>query len=131
MTGQLNAAFLRGCHYGQELIITWLLDNGIEIGTCDNDRQTGLHSAAIGGDLNTIKLLLERNAPLEVRNSYNGTPLGQALWSAAHGGDSDVYIPIIEALIAEGARPPERHVPVNARVDEVLERHGSRADPAR
>jgi hypothetical protein len=49
--------------------------------------------------------------------------------SAAHGGDPDVYVPIIETLLAAGAQLSERHPPVNERVDALLARHGSLADP--
>lgn len=56
--------------------------------------------------------------------------LGQTLWSAAHGGDPDAYVAILEALAAAGAKIPERHVPVNARVDTWLAQHGSRAEPS-
>jgi len=61
---------------------------------------------------------------------YGDTVLGQTLWSAAHGGDPDVYISILDSLVAAGARIPERHVPVNQKVDAWLEKHGSHAEPA-
>jgi len=51
------------------------------------------------------------------------------MWSAAHGGDPDVYISILELLFAAGTKIPERHVPVNERIDAWLEQHGSRAEP--
>jgi hypothetical protein len=60
---------------------------------------------------------------------YGGTVLGQTLWSAAHGGDPESYAQIIETLIAAGAKLPERHVPVNATIDALLERYGSRPEP--
>src|SRR6266568_4442438 len=77
--------------------------------------------ACIGGHPDTVKLLLLYSPPLELVNMYGGTVLGQTLWSAAHGGDPDVYITILELLHAAGAKIPERHVPVNARVDVWLE----------
>jgi hypothetical protein len=55
--------------------------------------------------------------------------LGQARWTAGHGGDLDVYIAILEALVTASAKVPERHVPVNAIVDAWLAQHGSRAEP--
>ena len=61
---------------------------------------------------------------------FGGTVLDQALWSAAHGGDPDVYIAILEALVAAGAKVPERHVPVNPLVNAWLTQHGSRAEPS-
>jgi hypothetical protein len=56
--------------------------------------------------------------------------LGQATWSAAHGGDPDVYIEILDALVNAGAKIPERHVPVTPRVDAWLAAHGSVAEPS-
>jgi hypothetical protein len=56
--------------------------------------------------------------------------LGQAAWSSAHGGDTENYIAILEALIAAGAKLPERHVVVNARVDAWLAKHGSIVEPS-
>ena len=83
----------------------------------------------MGGQLEMIKLLIERGAPLEAQNEYGGTVLGQTLWSAAHGGDPDVYVPLIETLLAAGAMLADRHPPINEKVDAVLARHGSLADP--
>jgi hypothetical protein len=54
--------------------------------------------------------------------------LEQALWSASHGGDPEVYIAVFEALTSAGAKLPERHVPVNARVDAWLEKRRSHAE---
>jgi hypothetical protein len=88
-----------------------------------------LHHAVIGGHAETVKLLLKHNPPLEAVNAYGGTPLGQALWSAAHGGDAEVTIAILEALTAAGAKIPERHVPVNAAIDAWLQERGSHAEP--
>src|SRR5947207_8343983 len=42
---------------------------------------------------------------------------------------SDAHVQIVEALLAAGAAVPETHPPVNAKIDALLERHGSRADP--
>jgi ankyrin repeat protein len=74
----------------------------------DGDGQTGLHYAAMGGRLDTIEVLLRHRPPLEARNVYGGTVLGQTPWSAAHGGDPAVFIPVIEALIAAGAKLANR-----------------------
>lgn len=126
---EVTAAFLCACECGRNSVVEYLLDNGIDIAAHGSDGQTALHRAAMGRQLSTIKLLLKRGAPLEVRNAYNGTVLGQTVWSAAHGGDPDVYIPIIETLIAAGAKLGDRHPPVSLRVDEILARHGSRSDP--
>jgi ankyrin repeat protein len=93
------------------------------------DGQTGLHCAIIGGHIDVVRLLIERGAPLEIENEYGGTPLGQALWSAAHGGDAERYVAILEALAAAGAEIPAQHAPLSGRVDAWLAQHGSRAEP--
>lgn len=76
-----------------------------------------------------VKLLLQYKPPLESRNIYGGTVLGQTLWSAAHGGDAKVYAEIIKTLIAAGASVPPRHVPVNQAIDDLLRRYGSEPEP--
>jgi len=86
--------------------------------------------AVIGGYLETVRLLLRHKAPLEAVNVYGGTVWGQTLWSAAHGGNPDVYISILEALAAAGAKIGERHTPVNERVDRWLAEHGSISEPS-
>ncbi|MFN2512787.1 MAG: ankyrin repeat domain-containing protein [Pyrinomonadaceae bacterium] len=125
---EVVAGFLRACGYGQKDVVEFLLEMGVDIAAHGNDGQTGLHWAAIGGHLETLKLLLERNAPLEMKNMYGGTVMGQTLWSAAHGGDPDTYARIIETLVAAGARLDNRHPPVSKRIDELLEKYGSRTD---
>jgi ankyrin repeat protein len=128
--GQLNEGFLFACGNGRNSVIEFMLKKGVDLAAQRGDGQTGLHWAVIGGHPDTVKLLLRHNAPLEVQNAYGGTVLGQTLWSAAHGGDPDVYIAILQTLVTAGAKIPECHTPVNARVDAWLAQHGSRAEPS-
>lgn len=125
---QFEQAFLFACGYGPSDVVEFLLGKGADLTAHRGDGQTGLHWAVIGGHLETVKLLLRSKAPLEVKNTYGGTVLDQTLWYAAHGGDPDAYIAILEALVAAGAKVPERHVPVNTRVDAWLAKQGSRAE---
>jgi len=127
---EMQTGFLLACAWGRAEVAEFLLDRGADPAWFRPDGQTALHWAVIGGNLNIVKLLLHRNPPLEAVNVHGGTVLGQTLWSAAHGGDPDLYIAILEALIAAGARIPKRHVPVNEKVDRWLERHGSRSEPS-
>jgi ankyrin repeat protein len=124
----IHTAFRYACFYGRNEVVAFLAAHGVDLAGHDGDGQTGLHYAAMGGMLETIELLLRHGSPLEAVNTYGGTVLEQAAWSAAHGGDPEVYVAIVESLIAAGAQVPERHPPVNAELDAVLSRHGSVAD---
>ena len=85
----------------------------------------GLHWAANRGQLETVKLLIERKAPLEIKNMYGGTVLGTAVWSAVNEPRVD-HVLIIEALIIAGANLDAAGYPSgNAQVDELLRRHGA------
>jgi ankyrin repeat protein len=126
---QMESGFLYACGYGHTDVVEFFLERGVDPAIHGGDGQTGLHCAVIGGHLETIKLLLHHSPPLESKNIYGGTVLGQTLWSAAHGGDPKNYTRIIEALLAAGAKLPSRHVPVNQRIDAWLEKHGSHAEP--
>jgi Ankyrin repeats (3 copies) len=126
---QIDEGFRYACGYGRDSVIEFLLDKGPNLAAHRGDGQTALHWAVIGGHPNTVKLLLRHDPPLDAVNAYGGDVLGQALWSAAHGGNAVAYIAILDALVAAGATVPERHVPVHARVDAWLAKHGSRAEP--
>lgn len=127
---QLTSALLTACTWGQNNVIEFLSGKGVDLQAHLGDGQTPLHCAAIGGQLETIKLLLKWKPPLEAKNIYGGTVLGQTLWSAAHGGDPKIFSQIIETLIAAGAKVNDRHVPVNKTIDELLRRYGSEPEPS-
>lgn len=126
---QLHTALKVACAWGRLDVVEFLVDKDVDLSRDREDGQTPLHCAAIGGQLEVIKFLLKRNVPLEAKNIYGGTVLGQTLWSAAHGGDPKVYAAIIRVLIAAGATVPERHVPVNKPIDELLRGYGSVPEP--
>jgi hypothetical protein len=117
---QRRDALCWACEYGRNTTVEFLLEKGADLAAHHPDGQTALHWAVIGGHPATVNLLLRHNPPLEQENTHGGTPLGQALWSAAHGGDTEVYIQILEALVNAGAKLPARHAPVNPRVDAWL-----------
>lgn len=101
---QLQRGFLWACEFGRDDVVEFMLENGADIRGQANGGQTGLHWAVVGGQLSTIKLLLGRGAPLGEINAYGGTVLGQALWSFINGDHDVDYVPILETLLAAGAR---------------------------
>ena len=100
---QVEQAFIWACQCGQNSVSEFLLDQGVDISAQADVGQTGLHYAAHYGQLETVKLLIKRKAPLEAKNMYGGTVLGQALWSAFNEPRKD-HFAIIETLIAAGAK---------------------------
>jgi hypothetical protein len=94
----LAEAFACACFLGRTGLAEYLLDSGVDPVAGKNTGQTGFHYAVIGGHLDTVRLLIERNVPMEVENMYGGTVLGQALWSAVNQ-PKDSHAAIIEALI--------------------------------
>jgi hypothetical protein len=126
---QIEAALSYASSWGRLNVVKFLVQKGVSLKSHGGDGQTPLHCAAICGQLDTIKYLLKLRPELESKNIYGGTVLGQTLWSAGHGGDPKLYAEIIETLIAAGAKVPERHVPVNSEIDELLRRYGSVPEP--
>ena len=100
---QHEEAFIRACQFGHNSIVEFLLDRGVDPSSQATVGQTGFHYAAHSGQLETVKVLIARKAPLEVKNMYGGTVLGQALWSAYNEPRKD-HLLIIDTLIAAGAQ---------------------------
>jgi ankyrin repeat protein len=121
---QMESAFMWACEYGRTAVIDFLLINGVDVAAQDRNGQTGLHWAVIGGQPDAIQLLLERKAPLETMNSYGGTVLGQALWSAEHGDARIDYGPIVKILIEAGA---EVDAALKEDVERLLRRDGPKS----
>ena len=131
----MESGFIWACEYGRASIVEFLLEKGVDLRAGENTGQTALHLAAHRGQLGMIKLLLDRGAPLEARNSYGGTVLGQALWSVIHGDPAIDFVPVIEMLLAAGAKiepgsltwlAQERGPAARKEhIAEVLRRHGA------
>ena len=106
--------------------------NGVDVDAHSGDGQTALFYAVLGNHIAVVRLLLERGAHPGMRTQH-GDIVETAIWKAAHGGGGqpDLSIEVLEALIAAGGKAPDRHPPVNEQVDAFLTRHGSVADPKR
>jgi Ankyrin repeats (3 copies) len=123
----MDSGFVWACLYGRTNVVKFLLQKGVDLHAHENIGQAGLHNAVIGGHLDVVKLLLERKAPLEAKNVFGGTVLGQATWCVMNGDRSVDYVPTIEMLLGSGAKVEEADYPTgNERVDELLRRHGAK-----
>lgn len=111
------------CFLGHTDVATYFLDRGIDPSAGDATGLNAFHWAANRGQLEAVRLLIRRRAPLETRNSYDGTVLGIAVWSAIHEPKPD-HLPVIEELLAAGANVSEAEYPTGREdLDEVLKRY--------
>lgn len=93
--------------YGRTPVVEFLLRHGVDPSAkLPGDLHTALHAAAVGGHADIVKLLLDRNVPLEpLDGSYENTPLGWALygWSVATERDRARFHDVARMLVAAGA----------------------------
>lgn len=125
----VELALVWACTFGRTAVVESLLAHGVDPAAKDSDGMTALHCAAARGHIDIVELLLERGAPLEVKNTWGGTVLGStvyfALYQPVHGVN---YPAVIDTLIAAGADAGAVTYPTgDKRVDEVLHRHGARS----
>jgi ankyrin repeat protein len=132
---QMESGFLWACEYGRNDVVDFLLQRGADLRAQSNTGMTGLHWAIVGGQLTTIKLLLERRAPFDAKNVYGATAFGQALWSAFNGESGIDYVSVIEMLIDAGAKVEPGSLAwlakqtgsasTKVRLEALLRRHGA------
>ena len=129
----LAEIFSAACMLGYPRSAEYLLNKGVDPLAGIKTGLNGFHYAASSGQLEVIKLLIERKVPMEVDNMYGGTVFGQAIWSAINEWTPN-HAAIVEALVEAGAivEPGyrewwnEQNVPDRAtkeRIADVLERH--------
>ena len=88
---------------GRSKVVADLLDKGVDPVAGMRSGMNGFHYAASCGQLEVVKVMIDRKVPMEIVNRYGGTVLGQALWSAIHEHES-THAEIIEQLISGGAK---------------------------
>lgn len=132
-TMHMELALIWAAALGRTSVVDFLSQQRVDLGAKDNQGFTALHWAAFQGHVDAVDVLLRRNAPLEAKNVYGGTVLDSTVWASVHvegvfrsDGLAQVdYVPIIERLIAAGARIDVVDLPSgNKCIDEVLARYG-------
>lgn len=122
----LAEALSCACFLGRTGVAEYLLDQGVDPAAGIGTGLSAFHWAANRGNLETVRLLIERKAPLEQRNMYDGTVLGCTVWSAVYEPCVD-HLSIIEALLEAGAKIQEAEYPTgNEPVDELLRRYAAK-----
>ena len=131
-TTQMESGFIWACEYGRADVANFLLEMGVDKNTYRQFKLTGLHWAAISGDIDTVKALLKHKAPLEAKNVWGGTPLSAAIWAATESDPNDPvwpkadWVPIVELLLQAGADVHAVEYPTgHSRIDDVLNRYGA------
>jgi ankyrin repeat protein len=99
--GKRDKAFIWACLYDRKNVFDYFLGHGIDPAT-KADGMPALHCAIHGGNIEIVKTLIQKGAPLETLNVHGGTALGGALWSA-YNAPKPAHLEIIEMLIMAGA----------------------------
>jgi ankyrin repeat protein len=104
----MDQAFMYACGYGRVDVVKFLFDSGVYPGLRLADGRTGLHSAAYGGQVEVIRLLIQHGTPVDARDaSYHATALDVALWVWNNSSDSarrERCYEVIALLARAGAR---------------------------
>jgi len=105
---QMNDGFAWACEFDRTGIVDFLLQKGMNVGAALGDGgETGLHWAAFEGHADTVKLLLLRGAPVDVKDeTFKGTPLGWALygWGTREKPERAHYYEVVALLVRAGAK---------------------------
>jgi hypothetical protein len=122
----LNEAFTCACFNGCTSVVEHLLANGVDPSGGIRTGLNAFHWAANRGQLQVVESLIRNHAPLEVKNSYGGSVLGCAVWSAVHEPKPD-HPRIVESLLRAGANALRADYPCgDPRIDEILRRYRPR-----
>jgi len=86
-------------------IVEFLIQHGAKVdATTDNERNTPLHTAMLGGEIETLKLLLDNGADINARNKLGKTPLSEAKYFMKNGYTTEArQKEIIKYLKSRGA----------------------------
>jgi ankyrin repeat protein len=122
----LSEALTCACFLGETDVARVLLAQGLDPQGGSATGLNALHWATNRGQIECVRMLLERHPPLEARNMYGGTILSGTVWSAIHE-PRPAHVEIIEELLEAGANVDAVEYPTGTEVvDRVLERYGAK-----
>ena len=108
--------------------LTLMLNLGFDVNTRGGEGFTPVARAALRGDVEMVRVLIEHRADLEIRNDYGGTALDSCQWGSLNfrnrNGD---YPACADALLKGGAKLYYPHFGSEA-VQAVLQRYSESTD---
>jgi hypothetical protein len=111
-----------------------MLDLGFDPLAPGVDKWEAIRWAAFHGNAEMVRLLLPHHPPIGVPDpTYEGTPLGQALYGSLHGWERDTgdFATTARLLLDAGERPDPADLPIGRDdVDVVLRAHLTRSQRA-
>lgn len=120
----LAEALTCACFLGLNDVAEYLMAHGVDPASGAGTGLDALHWATNRGQLESVRMLLKRNLPLEARNSYGTTVLGTAAWSAIHEPKPH-HLQIIQELLNAGALVSNVRYPTgSAAIDDLLGKGG-------
>ncbi|MFO0913628.1 MAG: ankyrin repeat domain-containing protein [Pirellulales bacterium] len=122
----LAEALSCACFLGCTSVAKFLLDHGVDPTQGDATGMNAFHWAINRGKLETVRLLIQRQAPLETRNTHGTTALGTAVWSIIHEPWWPDQLRIVEELLDAGARAENVEYPTGHEGVDALLRHSAR-----
>jgi len=101
---ELEEAFWSACKYDHTEVAECLLKCGVDIDAKGGANNTGLMLASQRGRRDTVEMLLDFGASVELKNDFGGTALGSMMYFLANhpviGAD---YAGVIELLLSAGS----------------------------
>ena len=101
---ELEDAFWSACKYGHTEVMECLLKCGLDIDAKGGANNTGLMLASQRGRRDTVEMLLDYGASVELKNDYGGTALGSTMYFLTNHPVLDAdYAGVIELLLNAGS----------------------------
>ncbi len=123
---ELEEAFWSACKYGYTEVAECLLKRGLDIDARGGANNTGLMLASQRGRRDTVEMLLDCGASVELKNDYGGTALGSTMYFLANHPVLDAdYAGVIELLLNAGSEFNfSDKATGDDKVDDVLRKRG-------